>query len=159
LQSLAFSLKYFNQKSEELIVFNCQGASVITKRYGDQVTVYLSNKLLNNNYVNLALNSYLIGNSCILIDKRELPNLLYFRHKKILIINRDGKYIAACSPDILLLVNNPKINLDRVLHVIKPKLVVADASNYRLYCKLWQTTCEKEKISFHSTVEKGFFKL
>jgi competence protein ComEC len=159
LQSLAFSLKYFNQKSEELLVFNYKGASVITKRYGDKVTVYLSNKLLNNNYVNLALNSYLIGNSCILINKRELPNLLYFRHKKILIINRDGKYIAACSPDILLLVNNPKINLDRVLQVIKPKLVVADASNYRLYCKLWQTTCEKEKIPFHSTVEKGFFKL
>lgn len=159
LQFLALSLKYFNQKQEELLVFNCKGASVITKRYGDQVTVYLSNKYPNNNYVNLVLNSYLIGNSCILINKRELPNLIYFKHKKILIFNRDAKYIAACSPDILLLVNNPKINLERALQVIKPKLVVADASNYQLYCMLWQTTCEKEKIPFHSTTEKGFFKL
>ncbi|MEO0038175.1 MAG: hypothetical protein RIQ59_1386 [Bacteroidota bacterium] len=159
LQSLAFSLKYFNQKSEELLVFNSRGTTLLTERYGDQVTLFSTKYSIKSKSAALVLKSYLIGNSCILINKRELPNLLYFKHKKILIINRDGKLRAACSTDILLLVNNPKINLERVLQMVKPKLVVADASNYRLYCKLWKVTCEKEKIPFHSTDEKGFYKL
>jgi competence protein ComEC len=159
LQSLALSLKYFNQKEEELLVFNCKAASLITKRYGDQVTVYFSNNLPNSNYANLALNSYLVGNSCNLKAKDSLANLIYFKRKKILVIDREGKYLSNVAPDILLLVNNPKINMEKVLKITKPKLVVADGSNYKYYCKLWKATCKKQKIPFHNTAEKGFYKL
>ena len=159
LQTLAISIKYFNQKEEELLVFNCRGASVITKRYGDQVTVYFSNNLPNSNYENLALNSYLVGNSCNLKAKDSLANLIYFKRKKILVIDREGKYLSNVAPDILLLVNNPKTNMEKALQIIKPKLVVADGSNYKYYCKLWKATCKKQKIPFHNTNEKGFYKL
>lgn len=159
LQTLAISIKYFIQKEEELLVFNSKGASVITKRYGDQVTVYFSNNLPNNNYANLALNSYLVGNSCDLKAKDSVPNLIYFKRKKILVIDREGKYLSNAAPDILLLVNNPKINMEKAFQIIKPKLVVADGSNYKNYCKLWKATCKKQKISFHNTAEKGFYKL
>lgn len=159
LQSLAISIKYFNQKEQELLVFNCKAASVITKRYGDQVTVYFSNNSPNNNYANLALNSYLVGNSCDLKAKDSLANLIYFKRKKILVIDREGKYFSTVAPDILLLVNNPKTNMEKALQIIKPKLVVADGSNYKYYCKLWKATCKKQKIPFHNTAEKGFYKL
>ena len=159
LQSLAISIKYFNQKEDELLVFNCKAASVITKRNGDQVTVYFSNNLPNNNYANLALNSYLVGNSCDLKAKDSGPNLIYFKRKKILVIDREGKYLSTVTPDILLLVNNPKTNMEKALQIIKPKLVVADGSNYKNYCKLWKATCKKQKIPFHNTAEKGFYKL
>ena len=159
LQSLAISIKYFNQKEQELLVFNCKAASVITKRYGDQVTVYFSNNSPNNNYANLALNSYLVGNSCDLKAKDSLANLIYFKRKKILVIDREGKYFSNVAPDILLLVNNPKTNMEKALQIIKPKLVVADGSNYKYYCKLWKATCKKQKIPFHNTAEKGFYKL
>lgn len=159
LQSLAISIKYFNQKVEELLVFNCKAASVITKRYGDQVSVYFSNNSPNNNYANLALNSYLVGNSCDLKAKDSLANLIYFKRKKILVIDREGKYLSTVAPDILLLVNNPKTNMEKAFQIIKPKLVVADGSNYKYYCKLWKATCKKQKIPFHNTAEKGFYKL
>jgi competence protein ComEC len=159
LQFLAITLKYINQKEAELLIFNCKGASVITKRYGDQVTVYFSNNLPNNNYAKFALNSYLVGNSCDLKAKDSLANLIYFRRKKILVINREGNYFSNVAPDILLLVNNPKINMEKVLQITKPKLVVADGSNYNYYCKLWKATCKKQKIPFHNTAEKGFYKL
>jgi competence protein ComEC len=159
LQFLAITLKYINQKEAELLIFNCKGASVITKRYGDQVTVYFSNNLPNNNYAKFALNSYLVGNSCVIKAKDSLANLIYFRRKKILVINREGNYFSNVAPDILLLVNNPKINMEKVLQSTKPKLVVADGSNYKYYCKLWKATCKKQKIPFHNTAEKGFYKL
>lgn len=41
----------------------------------------------------------------------------------------------------------------------KPKLIIADGSNSKFNVRLWKATCEKEKIPFHNTVEKGFYKL
>ena len=49
--------------------------------------------------------------------------------------------------------------MEKALQIIKPKLVVADGSNYKYYCKLWKATCKKQKIPFHNTNEKGFYKL
>ena len=46
-----------------------------------------------------------------------------------------------------------------LLQTYQPKGIVADASNYKSYKKLWKATCEKEKIPFHDTSEKGFYKL
>jgi competence protein ComEC len=62
-------------------------------------------------------------------------------------------------PDIIILSQSPKINLERTIQDAKPKMVIADASNYRTDVERWKTTCLKEKIPFHSTVEKGFYSL
>lgn len=54
---------------------------------------------------------------------------------------------------------SPKINLERILQESRPKIIIADASNYRTDTQRWKATCEKEKIPFHATVEKGFYSL
>lgn len=59
----------------------------------------------------------------------------------------------------MILVNSPKINLERFLKIVKPQQVVADGSNYTSYRELWKATCAKQKILFHDTTEKGFYKL
>ena len=159
LQITALTLKYFCQSNQELIVFNCKKATLITERFGDQVSVFSSIDLNKNKSFILTLNSYLVGNSCRIKNSKLLPNVLYFKNKKILIIKEAGSYLLAESPDILLLVHNPKINLDRVIQDCKPKLIIADGSNSKFNVRLWKATCEKEKIPFHNTVEKGFYKL
>ena len=70
-----------------------------------------------------------------------------------------GVYPQDIHPDILVLTQSPKINFERLLQTLKPKIVVADASNYKTIQKLWKATCIKEKIPFHATGEKGFYKL
>ena len=74
-------------------------------------------------------------------------------------MNKDGNYFLVESSDAILLINNPKINLDRVIQDCNPKLIIADGSNSKFNVRLWKATCEKEKIPFHNTVEKGFYKL
>jgi competence protein ComEC len=37
--------------------------------------------------------------------------------------------------------------------------VVVDGSNFKTYIKIWEATCKKEKIPFHNTNEKGFYKI
>ena len=159
LQIIAIPIKYTNEKAEEFIVFNKQRTSIFTERIGDKVTVFTSENLENNSNSNLVLKSYLVANYCAIQKKKTIPNLLYFKNKKILLIDSSGAYLEKERPDILLLINSPKINLDRVFENWKPQKVVVDASNYKSYCKAWKATCEKEKIPFHDTAEKGFFKL
>ena len=70
-----------------------------------------------------------------------------------------GAYSKTMRPDILLLTHSPKINLDLVMNELKPKAVIADASNYKSYVQRWKATCRKKKIPFHATAEKGFYKV
>jgi competence protein ComEC len=50
--------------------------------------------------------------------------------------------------DWILLRNSPKINLEKVLEILNPRLIIADGSNYKSYVKRWQKTCAKKKYSF-----------
>ena len=159
LQIIAIPIKYYNEKAEEFIVFNKQRKSIFTERIGDKVTVFSSEDLENNANSNLVLKSYLVSNYCYIQKKKNIPNLLYFKNKKILVIDSSGAYLEKERPDILLLINSPKINLDRVFENWRPQKVVVDASDFKSYCKAWKATCAKEKIPFHDTAEKGFFKL
>ena len=100
-----------------------------------------------------------MGNFSHLASKKKLGNLLYFKNKKILIVDSLGVYPTSIRPDIVVFTQSPKINFERFLQTTKPKMIVADASNYRTYQKLWKATCLKEKIPFHATGEKGFYRL
>ncbi|MBA4317881.1 MAG: competence protein ComEC, partial [Flavobacterium sp.] len=62
-------------------------------------------------------------------------------------------------PDVVVFTQSPKINFERFLQSTKPKMVVADASNFRTIQKHWKATCLKQKIPFHATGEKGFYRL
>lgn len=100
-----------------------------------------------------------MGNFSQLKRKYKLQNLLFFNGKKILILDSLGIYPKNIQPDVLILTQSPKINLNRLFEITKPKMIVADASNYRTYIELWKATCRKEKIPFHATGEKGFYRL
>ena len=79
--------------------------------------------------------------------------------KKILIIDSSSIYVQNANPDIILLVQSPKLNLQRLLKTCRPKQIVADGSNFKSYIAYWKATCNKEKIPFHYTNEKGYYKL
>lgn len=100
-----------------------------------------------------------MGNLSSVKHKKELLNYIYFNGKKIFIIDSSGIYPKNSNPDVLLLTQSSKINLDRLLVTIKPKVVIADASNFKNIQKNWKASCEKYKIPFHATAEKGFYKL
>lgn len=158
-QLIAFNATYENEKESEFIVFTKSKASIITERKGKRVSVFSNDSILKNIDDNLAIKSYIVANFCKISKKRSISNLYYFKGKKILIIDSSAVYLQNKKPDILILINSPKISLERVFKSWKPQIVVADASNFKSYQKLWKATCEKEKIPFHATAEKGFYKL
>ncbi|MDD5150324.1 MAG: ComEC/Rec2 family competence protein [Flavobacterium sp.] len=161
---IIFQITYFEthrtiENQKELVIFNSKKNALITERIGKNVTLYASDSLLKTTTQNKMLKAYLMGNFSQLKSKHKLHNLLFFNEKKILILDSLGVYPKNIHPDVLILTQSPKINLNRLLETTKPKIVVADASNYRTYIELWKATCRKEKIPFHATGEKGFYRL
>lgn len=154
LQASYFGSRWKAQQQEEWIVFNVKRATLIVERNGSDVAVFTNADLRKNN----ALQSYMTANFCKIDKVKPITNLASFRNKKILIIDSLGNYPRA-NPDVMLLRDSPRINLDRVFKTCKPKVMVADASNYKSYVALWKVTCLKEKIPFHYTNEKGFYNL
>jgi len=159
LQFVFIYTKFKTENAHELIVFNAKKHSIITERKNDLVTVYSNDSILENIDNNLAIQSYLIGNFCKIEEKKNIGNLFYFKNKKILIIDSSSIFSEKIKPDILIITNSPKLNLNRLLSKWNPEQVVIDGSNYKSYARLWEVTCRKEKIPFHNTNEKGFYKL
>ena len=159
LQITSTKNHYNIQNQQELVVFNIKRNTLITARNGNHVTLYANDSILKKARKNTILNSYLVGNFSVLDTKIRIPNTVFFNGKKILIMDSSGIYPINSKPDILLLTQSPKINLERLFQTLKPRIVAADASNYKTIQKYWKATCNKQKIPFHSTGEKGFYKM
>ena len=159
LQSLYIVTRFKTQNTEEFIVFNSRKSNLITQRTNKNVTVYSNDSVLTSLENNTTIQAYLVGNFCQVKEKRRLQNLYYFKNKRILLIDSSAIYSAKIKPDILIIINSPKLNMERLLENCKPQQIIADASNYKSYVKLWESTCDKAKIPFHYTNEKGFYKI
>jgi competence protein ComEC len=141
---------------QEWVVFNSKKNTLIAERNGNSVTLFANDSLQKVGSKNNTLNSYLVGNFSHLAAAKKLKNTIFFNGKRILIIDSTGVYPKQ-HPDIIVLTQSPKINLERLIKATQPKVIVADASNFKSLQKLWNGTCLKAKIPFHSTSEKGFY--
>lgn len=145
-------------KSAEGIVFNQKKGSIISERIGNNVSLFANDSIRKNIHENVTFQSYLVGNFSDLKNKNNIPDLLFINSKKIVVIDSTGIYNPTINPDILIITQSPKLNLERLLLTLKPKVIIADGSNFKTYSKRWEETCRKQKIPFHNTHEKGFYK-
>ena len=150
--------KYKAENLNELLVLHSK-KTIIIERKQREVTVYSQDSILENISKNSTIQSFLSNSFCELKETKSLKNLLFFKNKKIAIIDQSGVYLEDAKPDIVIIKDSPKLNLKRMLMHWKPQQVVVDGSNYKNYIKLWKKTCTEEKIPFHNTNEKGFYKL
>jgi len=160
---IIFQITYFQthwniQKQRELVIFNSKKNTLIAERNGNNISLYAGDSLLKTANQNQTFSSYSMGNFSHLKTKIRLQNLMFFDGNKILILDSLGVYPKNIRADIVVLTQSPKIK-ERFLTATKPKMVVADATNFKNIQKLWKATCFKNKIPFHATSEKGFYRL
>ncbi|MFH7016597.1 ComEC/Rec2 family competence protein [Flavobacterium sp. FlaQc-47] len=143
------------ENKHELIVYNTKRNTLISERKGKEITLFTTDTVSKNT----TLNSYLVGNFSKLKSTQKIKNVLFFNGKKIEIIDSTGIYKNKVQPDILILTQSPKVNLDRILEDLHPQIIIADASNSYAVLKIWKISCLKKNIPFHATSEKGYYKL
>lgn len=157
LQISCIQTKWEVQNQVEFVVLNIKRNTLLLERNGFSTTLYANDSLLKVSKKNNLISSYLSGNFSTLKYKKRLQNTIYFKGTKILILDSTMVYPKTIQPDVLLLTQSTRVNLDRVIQRLKPKIIVADGSNYKTIQKHWKQTCLKQKIPFHSTNEKGFY--
>ena len=87
-----------------------------------------------------------------------LQNHYTFSDKRLLIVDSTDIYGTIKNPDYVLLSQSPKIHLGRFLDSVRPKIILADGSNYISYVNRWEKTCYNRKLPFHYTGKKGAYK-
>ena len=148
LQTYFFYLKYESGKKEQLIVFHQYKKTVIALQQGREATFYLSDTL--------SVPQTLIKNFCTQqqvsnLHYKAFENIVPFKEDFLTIID-DKFYLDTSYPThYLLLRNNPKIHLEKFLSNIRPKMLIADGSNYPFIIEKWKYTCQKLQIPFYDT--------
>lgn len=143
--------------SKEWVVLNASKKTIICQRIGKEIEVISNDLQSEETQKNFTLQNYATGTFSTITKQSILKNVAYFNGNRILILDSSSVYFPNKATDILLLTASPKINLERIIKNNKPKMVVADASNYKSLVNLWEQTCTQQNIPFHSTSEKGYF--
>ena len=157
LQISLLTITWNTESEQELVVFNSNKTTLIAERSGNNVNVIAHDGILRSINKNSILKSYCLGTLSDIRNKTILKNFLFFKGKTIYVLDSNAIYPKGINADILLLTQSTKVNLDRVLLTLQPKLVIADKSNFGNFQKRWKKSCAKNKIPFHATAEKGFY--
>ncbi len=148
--------KYKSSSTNEFVIFNTSRNTIIAERKGKMLNI---NHSLDSIHKSTALKAYKIGTRTQInkVDNK-IKNVYGSHSKKLLVIDSLGVFFNdKFSPELILLRDSPNINLERLLKSLHPKVIIADASNYKSHTLLWQKTCKNYNIPFHYTVRDGAF--
>lgn len=159
MQSVHFLSQMQNNQTNQFIVFSKYRDSEFLLRKGRNLHCFISTKYSTSKEKHKLTTNYQTANNCNLKDVGIISNLYYFKNKKILVIDEKSVYDNKLIADIIIIRNSPKINLNRLLDLYQPEIIVADGSNFKTYVELWKKTCCKKNITFHSTWERGYYSL
>tara|TARA_R110001592_G_scaffold79003_1_gene236543 strand:- start:6196 stop:8220 length:2025 start_codon:yes stop_codon:yes gene_type:complete len=140
-------------KTREAIVLHQTKNSILINRSGRNLSVLSNSSEKANNLIS----DYQTAERIESTQFDSLKNSYSLKNETLLVLDSAGIYTQSTSQKIILLIQSPKINLDRLIGSIKPKEIIADGSNYRSYIDRWRNTCLKNKIPFHYTGEKGAY--
>ncbi|MFD2552678.1 ComEC/Rec2 family competence protein [Bizionia sediminis] len=149
---------FLQQSKKELVIFHKTRHSLIGFRDGQNLKVFHDLGPIKNQSSQYPIKDYRVGNFIKTVAMDSIKNVYTFYNKKLLVIDSLGIYKGlSFKPDYVLLRQSPKINLNRMLDSLQPKLLIADGSNYKTVVVKWAETCKKKKRLFHYTGEKGAF--
>ncbi|SNR14812.1 ComEC/Rec2 family competence protein [Tenacibaculum jejuense] len=157
LQSLYIFQRHEIKSQQEIIVFHKNKHSLIGIRNSNSID-------LISNLDSLAISklkffdAYKTKENIKNHTKSSKKEVIGFLNYKYLIIDSLAIYPKKkLENTIVILKNSPKLNLERLIKEINPKLIISDGSNYKSYIKRWSEICAIQKTPFHNTNEDGAY--
>jgi competence protein ComEC len=153
LQGWAIWNQFQLQQKESLILVHRTRNTILFHQTGNVLNVLAQ----DSSNVDRIVNDYAVAERIQQITKNQIQNSYLINQKKLYVMDSLGFYPLNKELDFLLLTQSPKINLERLLDSIHPKMVLADGSSYKSYVERWKATCAQKEIPFHYTGEKGYY--
>ena len=161
LMIVIFQLSIFYEKHQaettnEFIIFNKSRQTIIGENNNGKLKIHHNLDSLSIQKLS-AIKDYKVGKSIKTIQFiNQLSNTYQFKKQNFLLVDSLGVYrLGNKLKPIVLLIQSPKINMDRLISNISPIQVIADASNYKNQVVKWKFICDKKNIPFYYTGEKG----
>jgi competence protein ComEC len=149
---LSFLYSNYTSNRNEFVIFHRSKSTQIALKKNASLNFY-SHEAKENQLTR----SYKIGSNVKTVLYDSLIPYFTINNTRIMIIDSTAIYdLKSFKPDIILLTQSPKLNLERLIETIQPKKIIADGSNYKSYVKRWKETCKHKKGLFHTT-EKGAY--
>ncbi|RCW90313.1 ComEC/Rec2 family competence protein [Winogradskyella arenosi] len=143
--------------TESFIIFN-QSRHTVIGNHKDQTLAVYHNLEPDQQRNHTTIRNYKVGEGIKDVTFHKLQPVYQYNDKTLLVIDSLGVYNKlSFAPDYIVLRDSPRLNLNRLIDQLNPKLIIADASNYKTYVERWKLTCRHKKIPFHYTNEKGAF--
>lgn len=141
--------------TDQFVIFHKYKNTLVTRQQGEMLTIYGKGY---NKPPDRTLQNYMVAERIKTAEARQPNNLYNINGCALLYIDSLGIYkTKGLKADYILLGGSPEINLERVLRLHEPEMIVADGSNAPFLIKKWEATCKKEKLPFHNTYEKGAY--
>lgn len=142
--------------SERFIVFHKSRQSLIAYEQDQNLNVFTSDST-DTLFRQYPIKSFMVQRKTKDFSRKKERLIYTFKTEKILTIDSLGVYDVDFKVDVVLLTQSPRINLDRLIDSLQPRLIIADGSNYKSYVKRWKESCTIRKLPFHHTGTKGAF--
>ncbi|WP_231562594.1 ComEC/Rec2 family competence protein [Muricauda sp. MAR_2010_75] len=153
LQGWAIWNQFQLQQKESLILVHRTRNTILLHQTGNVLQVFAQDTTNLGN----TIKDYAVSERIQHLSKNLIQNSYLLNQKRLYVMDSMVLYPMSKDLDFLLLTQSPKINLERLLDSIQPKMVLADGSNYRSYAERWKETCAQKEIPFHYTGEKGYY--
>ncbi|WP_010134904.1 ComEC/Rec2 family competence protein [Ochrovirga pacifica] len=148
---------FIASRQQELIVQNNYFTNLISVQKGTKLIVYgeqETSKEIKNAILPLIHKSN-VDSLQVLSDE-----VFVFKQQWYCIVSESLAYQKLSKKGmVLILRNNPKVHLERLLIALKPRLVIIEANNYNTNSQKWKSTCNFLQVPFYSISEKGAFVL
>jgi len=151
-----FVFDNYSNSRNQLIVFQKSRQTLIGYKQGNKLQLFRSDttQFYKKKY---PIKGFRVANDIKYYSEEKLPQIVSYNDKNILILDSLGVYPKNYDIDIVLLSLSSKVNLERLIDSLQPKLIIADGNNYTSYVKRWQNTCKEKKLPFHYTGKEGAY--
>lgn len=154
LLNYSYHQKYLENNSKEyFIVFNQRKENLMVHRKNQSTFIYSNVQDTTNNKT---IQNYLRGSFAKPAEWKPLRNFYEINQSKVLWVSDEWIPALDIQPDVIILSNNAKLNLEMLIEQFRPKKIIADGTNYKATILRWQNTCKKKQIHFVSTYDEGF---
>jgi competence protein ComEC len=152
---LSYTIVQFNSKSNQFIVFHKSRNTLLGKKHNNQLATFSTLKTAETNSI---IRSYAVKNALQTSASKPVTNIYKLDNKHVLVIDSLSVFnVKGITIDYVVLTQSPKLNLERLIDSLKPKVIIADGNNYRSYVNRWEATCLKQKLPFYHTGKTGAY--
>ena len=156
---IVFILTEIYSTHRQLIIFHKNGTTVIAKVFNKAIYVANPHGTLQPTHETL-IRDYAVSQHITTIKPDTLRAIYGIGTKTLLVVDSLAIYnLQNLRPDYVLLRQSPKLNLERLIKTLNPKVIIADGSNYKSSIAYWDAACKKGKIQFHATSKHGAFSI